>query len=449
MANNIARLHIGLFGRRNTGKSSVINCLAGQNISIVSDVAGTTTDPVKKVVEIPGLGPVVLIDTAGIDDGGELGNQRVIKTYQAIKQVDLAIIVYCNNQFDEYEKQLVEKLQQFQIPFILLHNKSDKHPANISFAKGLMDCYKIDFLDFSAKTGKNFDVLVPLLQKNVPDSYYRQQPLFGDLLKAGDLVLLITPVDTEAPAGRLILPQVQAIREALDFNCSAVVMKETEVGDFMRRTSIIPALVISDSQLFGKIDKLIAPEIPLTSFSIMLARQKLGSPLPLSAFHPPPKGERLDKTLIQMDTSPNDVCRNIQDRCNETLNQIHKNYFDIFLKSTPHIDKLKDVDRILIMESCTHHSTCDDIGRVKIPRWLQEYTGSKLAFDVVPGLADPPRPINKYAMAFQCGGCMITRKQLFNRIKIAIDAHIPITNYGMAIAYMKGSWKRSVELFFV
>jgi len=394
---NISRLHIGLFGRRNTGKSSVINRLTGQNLSIVSGIAGTTTDPVKKAVEIPGLGPVVLIDTAGIDDVGELGQQRVSKTQQALKQVDMAIIVFCNNRFGKEEQQLAEQLQQLRIPFILLHNKSDEHPADELVATELRDRYKVDFLDFSAKTGENVEALVDLLQKNIPDNFGKLPPLFGDKVKSGDLVLLVTPIDSEAPAGRLILPQMQAIREALDFNCIAVVVKETEVEDFMRRTSIVLALVITDSQLFGKIDQLIPPEIPLTSFSILLARQR--------------------------------------------------GHFEAYLKGTPQIDKLQNGDRILIMESCTHHSACDDIGRVKIPRWLQEYTGCQLQFDVVPGLAEPARPINEYALVLQCGGCMITRRQLLNRIQTAIDANIPITNYGMAIAYIKGSWKRGVELF--
>ena len=391
------RLHIGLFGRRNTGKSSVINRLTGQHLSIVSDIPGTTTDPVKKAVEIPGLGPVVLIDTAGIDDAGELGTQRINKSLQAIKQVDMAIVVFCNNHFSNDELQLIEQLQQLRIPFILLHNKSDEHLADVSIIAELTDRYKADFLDFSAKTGENLDILLQLLQKNLPDNFGQLPALFGDKIKTGDLVLLVTPIDSEAPAGRLILPQVQAIREALDFNCITVILKETEVNDFIQLTSILPTLVITDSQLFGKIDKLIAPEIPLTSFSILLARQK--------------------------------------------------GHFEAYLKGTPHIDKLQNGDRILVLESCTHHSTCDDIGRVKIPRWLQEYTGRPLEFDVVPGLAEPPHAINKYALVIQCGGCMITRRQLFNRIQPAIDAHIPVTNYGMAIAYVKGSWKRSVEIF--
>ena len=395
--NNTTRLHIGLFGRRNTGKSSVINRLTGQNLSIVSDIAGTTTDPVKKAVEIPGLGAVTLIDTAGIDDVGELGNKRIDKTQQVIKQVDMAIVVLSNKLFDKEEQQLAAQLQQLKIPFIILHNKSDETSAGKSFAAQMSERYKADFLDFSAKTGENLEKLLQLLQKNIPDNFNKLPPLFGDKLKSGDLVLLITPIDTEAPTGRLILPQVQAIREALDFNCVAVVLKETEVNDFMQLTSIVPSLVITDSQLFGKIDKLIAPEIPLTSFSILLARQK---------------GD-----------------------------------FEAYLKGTPHIDKLQNGDRILIMESCTHHSTCDDIGRVKIPRWLQEYTGCQLEFDIAPGLAEPPRPVHEYALALQCGGCMITRKQLHNRIQTAINANIPVSNYGMAIAYIKGSWKRSVEIF--
>jgi len=395
--NNIDRLHIGIFGRRNTGKSSIINRLTGQNLSIVSEIPGTTTDPVKKAVEIPGLGPTILIDTAGIDDIGELGNQRIKKTQQAVRQVDMAIVALCNNHLDKHEQQLIEQLQQLRIPILLLHNKSDEHPADGSFAKELIANYQIDFLDFSAKTGDNLEELLLLLQKNIPDNFNQLPTLFGDKVKKGDLVLLVTPIDSEAPAGRMILPQVQAIRESLDFNCMAVIVKETEVEGFIRQTSITPALVITDSQLFGKIDKLIPPEIPLTSFSILLARQK--------------------------------------------------GNFEAYLKGTPSIDKLLDGDRILIMESCTHHSTCDDIGRVKIPRWLQAYTGRQLEFDVLPGLAEPPRPINEYALVIQCGGCMITRKQLFNRIQAAIDANVPVTNYGMAIAYVKGVYKRSVELF--
>jgi len=397
MAKNIARLHIGLFGRRNTGKSSIINRLTGQELSIVSDIPGTTTDPVRKAVEIPGLGAVTLIDTAGIDDAGELGQQRVNKTMQAVQQVDMAIVTFCNNQFDKEEQQLIEQLQQLRIPFILLHNKSDEYPADASVVAELTDRYNVDFLDFSAKTGEQLEALLQLLQKNVPDNFYRQPALFGDKIKAGDWVLLVTPIDSEAPAGRMILPQVQAIREALDNNCIAIVLKETEVEDFMHRTSIVPALAITDSQLFGKIDKLIPPEIPMTSFSILLARQK--------------------------------------------------GNFEAYLKGTPHIDKLRNGDRILIMESCSHHSTCDDIGRVKIPRWLQEYTGCRLEFDVAPALAEPPRAINEYALVIQCGGCMITHRQLLNRLQIAIDANIPVTNFGMAIAYIKGSWKRSVKMF--
>ena len=399
MTNNNARLHIGLFGRRNTGKSSVINRLTGQNFSIVSDIPGTTTDPVKKAVEIPGLGPVVLIDTAGIDDESELGQQRVKKTMQAVQQVDMAIVVFSNNQFGYDEQQLTEQLQQLRIPLIMLHNKSDIQPVDATVAAEITIRYKSDFLEFSAITGENLETLLLLLQKNVPDSFNQQPTLFGDKLKAGDWVLLVTPIDSEAPSGRLILPQVQAIREVLDFNCVAVVLKETEVEDFFRHTSIVPALVITDSQLFGKIDKLIAPEIPLTSFSILLARQK--------------------------------------------------GNFEAYLKGTPQIDQLQNGDRILILESCTHHSTCDDIGRVKIPRWLQEYTGCQPEFDVLPGLAEPPHPINEYALVIQCGGCMITRRQLHNRLQAAINENIPVTNYGMAIAYIKGSWKRAVEMFVV
>jgi [FeFe] hydrogenase H-cluster maturation GTPase HydF len=375
----------------------VANRLTGQNLSIVSDTPGTTTDPVRKAVEIPGLGPVVLIDTAGIDDRGKLGQQRINKTLQAAKQVDIAIIVFCNNHIANDEQQLIVLLQQLEVPFILLHNKSDEQALDETVATGLINRYKADLLDFSAKTGENVDTLLLLLQKNKPDNFGQQPPLFGDKLKTGDWVLLVTPIDTEAPEGRMILPQVQAIREALDFNCVAIVLKETEVDGFMRHTATPPALVITDSQLFGKIDNLIAPGIPLTSFSILLAGQK--------------------------------------------------GNFEAYLKGTPYIDKLQDGNRILIMENCTHHSTCDDIGRVKIPRWLQEYTGRRLEFDIVAGLAEPPRSITDYSLVLQCGGCMITRKQLLNRIQTAITANVPVTNYGMAIAYIKGSWSRAVEIF--
>ena len=397
MTNQTSRLHIGLFGKRNTGKSSVINRLTGQNLSIVSDIAGTTTDPVKKAVEIPEIGAVMLIDTAGIDDVGELGQQRVFKTKQVVKQVDMAIVVVSNNVFIEEEQALIELLQQWQIPFLIVHNKSDECPADDAFAQELTERYHADFLDFSAKTGENLDTLLQLLKKNIPDKLKQHTPLFGDKVKNGDTVLLVTPIDSEAPVGRLILPEVQAIREALDYHCIAVVLRETEVEKYFRRTSIAPALAITDSQLFGQIDKLIPTDIPLTSFSVLLARQK--------------------------------------------------GNFEAYLKGTPSIEKLQSGDRILIMESCTHHSACDDIGREKIPRWLQEYTGRELKFDVVPGLAEPPRPVNDYALVIQCGGCMITRRQLLNRIQPAIDANIPVTNYGMTIAYIKGSWKRSIELF--
>ncbi len=395
--NTNLRLHIGLFGRRNTGKSSVINALLGQELAIVSDTPGTTTDPVRKSAELPGIGPVVLVDTAGIDDHGALGEQRVDKTLQAVKQVDLAVLLFDGNHFAADEVRLTALFQQQAIPFIILHNKSDEMPLNEEVAGELSDRYRVDVLDFSTKDKEGLETLLLLLEKNKPETLWQQQALFGDLVKPGDRVLLVTPIDSEAPEGRLILPQVQAIREALDNNCVAIVLKETEVENYLRDTPLLPALVITDSQLFGKIDRLIPPQVRLTSFSILLARQK--------------------------------------------------GHFEAYLKGTPHIDRLKDGDRILIMESCTHHSTCDDIGRVKIPRWLREYTGRQLEFDLVPGLAEPPRPLTDYALVLQCGGCMITRKQLLNRIQAAINAQVPVTNYGMAIAYIKGTWKRSVELF--
>lgn len=395
--NHNLRPHIGIFGRCNTGKSSIINAFLGQNLSIVADTPGTTTDPVKKTMEIPGLGPAVMIDTAGIDDVGELGCQRVEKSVQTIKQVDLAILVLSDNYFGGDEAALIEKFRKYHVPFIFLHNKSDLTPINHVLAGELMERYSADLLEFSAKKPENIEALTLLMVKNIPETVWHKAPLFGDLVKPGDLVLLVTPVDSEAPEGRLILPQVQAIREALDNNCIAVVLKETEVLAFLERSTMVPALVITDSQLFGQIDKIIPQSMPLTSFSIILARQK---------------GD-----------------------------------FDAYLKGTPKIKDLKDGDRILILESCTHHSSCDDIGRVKIPGWLKEFTGKNLEFDIISGLTEPSRPFTDYTLVLQCGGCMITQKQIQGRLLPAIEAGIPVTNYGMAIAYVKGTWDRAVGIF--
>jgi [FeFe] hydrogenase H-cluster maturation GTPase HydF len=389
--------HIGIFGRRNNGKSSLINALTGQEIAIVSEVAGTTTDPVKKSIEIAGIGPAVVIDTAGIDDTGELGGKRVSKTREVLKIIDLAILVIAHNGFDEPEQDLVHGFRKQELPFLVIHNKSDEEKADPELVRVIGEKYDAPVLDFSAKHPANLEAVIRAIRAQMPDTAWQKQTLVGDLISYGDVVLLITPIDIEAPEGRMILPQVQVIRDVLDHDGIAVVCKEREVDAFFRRMSPKPALVITDSQVFPKADAAIPKEIPLTSFSIVLARRK---------------GD-----------------------------------FDSYMKGTPHIGKLREGDRVLILESCTHHVSCDDIGRVKIPRWLGNFTGKKLEFDVVAGLNAIERPITDYAMVIQCGGCMITRKQVISRLKPAIDAGIPVTNYGMAIAYVHGIYNRAIAPF--
>lgn len=392
-----AKPHIGIFGRRNNGKSSFINCIAKQEIAIVSDYAGTTTDPVKKSIEIHGIGPAILIDTAGIDDEGELGEKRIKKTLQIIKTIDLAILVIVNNQFDTFEKLLISKFQSFDVPYIVIHNKSDKVKIDIGLKTLLEETYKTSVINFSTVMPDKLAVVIKQLQKAIPETAYQIPTLVGDIVKYGDVVLLITPIDIEAPEGRMILPQVMTIRDVLDNDCVAIVLKEKEVDTFLKKNPIDIALAITDSQIFLKADASIPKQIPLTSFSVLLA--KLKGP------------------------------------------------FERYIQGTPYIDKLKDNDTVLILESCTHHVSCDDIGRQKIPRWLTNYTGKKLNFEVVSGLNELPQEITYYAMVIQCGGCVITRKQIFNRLKPAIDANIPVTNYGMAIAYIHGIYNRAIKPF--
>jgi len=389
--------HIGIFGRRNIGKSSLINTLAGHEVAIVSDIAGTTTDPVKKSIEIPRLGPVVLIDTAGIDDQGELGEKRIAKTKEALSQVDLAILLIAHNTFEDAEKNLIRDFQKAGLPFVIIHNKSDEEALDTDLSRVLEDRFNVPILDFSSLRPDKLEDVIRIMYETMPESAYTKRPLVGDLISYGDTVLLITPIDIEAPEGRMILPQVQVIRDVLDHDGICVVCKEREVDAYIKKMHPKPVLAITDSQVFPKADAAVPKEIPLTSFSIVLARQK---------------GD-----------------------------------FENYLKGTPEISRLKQGDRVLILESCTHHVSCDDIGRVKIPRWLNNFTGKNLSFDVVSGLGAMPGPVTDYAMVIQCGGCMITRKQLHNRLKPALDAGIPVTNYGMAIAWVHGIYHRAIAPF--
>jgi [FeFe] hydrogenase H-cluster maturation GTPase HydF len=389
--------HIGIFGRRNNGKSSLINALTGQETAIVSDIAGTTTDPVKKSIEIAGIGPAVVIDTAGIDDSGELGQKRILRSKDMLKLIDLAILVVAENLFDEPEKGLIADFRKNDVPFLVIHNKSDLQPAEKVLLKVIRDRYSVPVIEFSAKYPTNIEEVIRSIQEAMPESAYRKKPLVGDLISYGDVVLLITPIDIEAPEGRMILPQVQVIRDVLDHDGVVVICKEREVDAYLRKMDPKPVLVITDSQVFPKADAAVPRDIPLTSFSIVLARQK---------------GD-----------------------------------FDNYIKGTPFISKLKDGDRVLILESCSHHVSCDDIGRIKIPRWLSSFTGRKLEFTTVAGLDRIPGDMKDYAMVIQCGSCMITRKQLISRLKPAVDAGIPVTNYGMAIAYVHGIYDRAIEPF--
>ncbi len=389
--------HIGIFGRRNNGKSSLINALAQQDIAIVSGVPGTTTDPVRKSMEIFGIGPAILVDTAGIDDTGELGTKRVARSLAVLKTVDLAILLITANVFGEEEEKIIETFRHQEVPFLVVHNKSDLAPLDAGLKVRLEKEYGVEVLPFCAVNPDNLEALIEALRKAMPETAYLSDSLLGDLIAKNDLVVLVTPIDNEAPEGRLILPQVQAIRDIIDNDAVSVVVKETELEKLINELQPRPKMVITDSQMFKKVNAMVPEDIPLTGFSIMLAR--------------------------------------------------HKGDFRSYLEGTPEIDNLKDGDRVLLLESCTHQVACDDIGRFKIPGWMEKHTGKKLAFDVVAGLNELPRPINDYSLVIQCGGCMITRRQLTGRLKPALDNGVPVTNYGMAIAWLHGIYQRAISPF--
>lgn len=388
------KVHIVIAGKRNTGKSSLINCIIGQEKAVVSDIAGTTTDPVKKSYEIPGVASVVFIDTAGIDDEGTLGQLRIGKTLDAIRQADAAILVISHNRFGEEEEKLMSEFQKSGQPFLVLHNQSDLEPLAESLMHEIKTRWHTDILPFSTLQPEREALMKAIAQLvGKPE----QRSLLGDIIRPGQLILLVTPIDSEAPTGRLILPQVKMLRDILDNHCMSIVLQPEEIPTFFARTPIRPDLVVTDSQVFGIVARQIPPEIPLTSFSIVFAR--------------------------------------------------HKGNFARYVEGTPHISRLQDGDRILMLESCSHHVSCEDIGRIRIPSLLRKHTGKQLEFDFIAGLDRIPRPFTDYALIIQCGGCMVTARQLRNRLQPAIDAGIPVSNYGMALAWMQGIFQRATAPF--
>ena len=388
------RVYIGIFGRRNVGKSSLINAITNQEIAIVSPQAGTTTDPVKKSMEVFGMGPVVFVDTAGIDDEGSLGQKRIEKTKEVLKTIDVAIVVLADAIFGNEEKDIINELSSFDIPYLIVYNKADAMPMTHSLETELQT-YSVHVLECSAIEQKGIDELINKLVEITPKTAYTAKTLIGDIISRGDLVLLVMPQDSEAPEGRLILPQVQLIRDILDNNAIAIGLQPEELEFYLQKQR--PDLIITDSQVFGMVSNVVPLDISLTSFSVVLARAK--------------------------------------------------GNFENYLKGTPHIDKLQDGDTILMLESCTHPVFCEDIGHHKIPNLIREKTGKDVQFELISYLSPLPENLNQYAMAIQCGGCMVTEKQLSNRIAQIMNHNIPVSNYGMTIAYLTGIFERTTQMF--
>ncbi len=389
--------HIGIFGRRNIGKSSFINALIQQDVAIVSDIAGTTTDPVKKTYEILGFGPVVLIDTAGIDDSGYIGEKRVKKTLNILNIIDLGILLISDNIFENPEINIVNDFIKNNIPYFIVFNKTDIVKPNADFKQKVLKLTKKEIVEFSSVNNSEIESIISAIKLNIPDSTFKISNLLGNKINKNDIVLLITPVDSEAPEGRMILPQVQVLRNVLDNNAICIVLKETELKYYFENNYPIPKMVITDSQVIKKACQAVPQNVPLTGFSVLYAK--------------------------------------------------NKGNFDAYLKGTPKISELKENDKILLLESCTHHVSCDDIGRHKIPKWLKEFTGKNLSFEIVSGLSEMPQNIKEFSLVIQCGACMVTKKQVYNRLQIAIDAGVPVTNYGMAIAWTQGVYNRIIQPF--
>lgn len=381
------RIHIGIFGKRNAGKSSIINAITSQNLAVVSKVKGTTTDPVQKAMELLPLGPVMIIDTPGIDDEGELGKMRVEKSYQVLNKTDIALLVVDGNVgLTQCDKDLIEEIKKRKLPYLIILNKSDE----------VCNRYDIEnSIWVSAETKKNIWELKERISKLVPNENMTLK-IIGDLLDPEDIVVLVVPIDSAAPKGRLILPQQQTIRDVLEAGAISVVTRDTELSQTLKALGKKPKIVVTDSQAFGKVKNDVPEDILLTSFSILFARYK---------------GDLAEQ-----------------------------------IKAVKAIDSLKDGDYVLISEGCSHHRQCDDIGTVKIPRWLKEHSGKKINYEFSSG-TEFPRDLSKYKAVIHCGGCTLNEKEMKHRIAVAKEQNVPITNYGIFIAYTQGILKRSLQAF--
>ena len=382
------RLHIALFGRRNAGKSSLINAITDQDLAVVSDIKGTTTDPVSKAMELLPLGPVVMIDTPGLDDAGTLGDLRVKKAYQVLNKADIALLVVDAAEGFKPEDQLIlDRIKTKSIPYIVVYNKCD-----LLSEPGKGDDHTI-YVSSTAKT--NINELKELIAHSVkPEGEGKR--VVGDLIKKEDIIVLVVPVDKAAPKGRLILPQQQTIRDILDTQATAVVCQNTTLDATLKSLGKKPVMVITDSQVFGEVSKIVPADIPLTSFSILFAR--------------------------------------------------YKGNLELAVKGVAALKTLKDGDTVLISEGCTHHRQCGDIGSVKIPRWIAQNTGKKINIELSSG-TEFPADLSKYKLVVHCGGCMLNEREMKYRLRCAQDEGVPITNYGILIAYVTGILKRSVALF--
>lgn len=381
------KLHIGFFGRTNVGKSSLLNKITGQNTAIVSDIAGTTTDIVEKSMELLPVGSVNFLDTAGINDISELGSKRIEKTLNAIERTDVAVLVCDYEGIKEYEKFLIEKFKELQIPYIIIVNKTDISKPELTEKAIYTSALNDDELIFKFKTE---------LVKILPDEFVNTPSITGDLVKEGSTVILVIPIDKEAPKGRIILPQVQTLRDLLDNGCQVLSVRDSELQQALESFKQPPALVITDSQAFKKVDKIVPSDIALTSFSILFARLK---------------GD-----------------------------------LDAFIMGAKAIDTLEDGDKVLILESCTHHAIEDDIGRVKIPNLLRKKTGKNLIIENISGHDFPD--VSAYKLIIHCGACMTNRREVLSRIIKANKANVPITNYGIAISYCLGILERATKIFY-